>query len=70
MWRPIETAPRDGSLITIKARGIGVRKVYYVDCAWLRETDPEVTDCWRTHSERSLAQDIELNDATGWRPAT
>ncbi len=68
--KPMKTAPKDGRDIIIKARGLGFRRVRYVDCAWLRETDPEATDCWRTNSERSLAQDIELEDALGWRPTT
>lgn len=67
--RSMNTAPMDGTEIVIKVRGRGFRRVYYVDCSWLREEDPEVTDCWRTSYERSLAQDIELEDAEGWRPA-
>lgn len=67
VWLPMSTAPKDRDIV-IRAKGVGVVAVYYVDCEWLRESDPETTDCWRTCSERSLARDIELDDATGWRP--
>lgn len=65
--RPMSSAPKDGSEIVIAARGLGHRRVYYLDCSWGRESAPEVTDCWRTSSER---EDIELEDAMGWRPVT
>lgn len=75
IWRPMSSAPRDGSEIIIRAKGIGIVAAYYVDCSWLRERDPEtglagdpsIPDCWR-RSRRNGMDDIELNDATGWRP--
>ena len=64
VWKPMTTAPRDREIV-IRAKGVGVVGVYYVDCAWLREDDPTITDCWRR--TRSNGDDIELSAATGWR---
>lgn len=66
-WRPMRTAPPDRDIV-IKARGVGVVAVYFVDCAWLRDEEPEIADCWRRCNGRG--DDIELSDATGWRPGS
>jgi hypothetical protein len=73
--RPMRTAPKDGTEIVIKARGKGMRRVRYVDCQWIREPfkaapglcmdGSRVADCWRT----KWGNDVELEDALGWRRA-
>lgn len=71
-WEPMKSAPRDGTVILIRARGHGVLAAYYLDCGWLREPcpetgepgDPSIRDCWRCENGH---KDIELRSATGWR---
>lgn len=76
IWEPMRTAPRDGTGIVIRARGIGIVAVCYLDCEWLRQPcpetgqpgDPEVADCWRITDGQLKGIDVELDAATGWRP--
>jgi hypothetical protein len=68
--RSIATAPKDGSVVWINTF-YGEFRAAYLDCEWLRETNPEVLDCWRPVGPNpSLPDDndIELKDALGWRP--
>lgn len=64
--QPMSTAPRD-RVIVVKGRGVGWRRAYYLDCAWLRDDEPDIADCWRIDDGQGNC--IELADALGWRPA-
>lgn len=71
---PMRTAPRDGSVIVVRARGFGLVPVRYVDCEWLRQPcpltgkpgDPNIKDCWRISEGKIKGTDVELEAATGW----
>ena len=73
--RPMSFAPKDGTEIVIRVRSKGLRRAYYYDCQWLRDPFKAapglcldgvvVKDCWRAR----WGNDIELEDALGWRPA-
>lgn len=67
--QPMSTAPRDKDILVLGPKGW--RRVWFWDCQWLREPflgmpgDPSVSDCWHgPHGD-----DIELNEARGWKPA-
>lgn len=62
----MSTAPKDRTIL-VKARGIGWRRAYFLDCAWLRDEEPTIGDCWRL--DDGSGNDIEMADAIGWRPA-
>lgn len=64
---PMETAPRDGFTIVWINTDHGEFRAYYLDCGWLRGENPEIDDCWRLADDDS-ANDIELDEARGWRP--
>lgn len=74
-WRPMHTAPKDGSEVWINTFW-GPVVAYRLDCAWLREPcavtglpgDPTITDCWRQVLSTVDGDDIELKDALGWLP--
>lgn len=61
--QPMETAPKDGRVICVLGPH-GWRRAYYVDCSWLNDGTP---DAWRP--EKPHADDIELHQARGWKPA-
>lgn len=70
MWRDMDSAPKDGSMVWINTFHGEVR-AYFLDCEWLREDDPEIGDCWRPIGDNPNLvddSDIELKDALGWRP--
>ena len=39
--KPMKSAPRDGTIVLIKARGLGWVRAYYMDCGWLRDGGDE-----------------------------
>lgn len=73
-YRPMKTAPKDGTEIVIKCRDGRERVAWYKDCEWLRrpfdvsgvtiQGDPTIADCWVTLD----GEETELKDAKGWRP--
>jgi hypothetical protein len=65
--KPMKSAPRDGTVVLIKARGLGWVRAYYMDCAWLRTGKEKIPDCWRRPGYEG--DDVELRDALGWRPS-
>lgn len=52
-WRPMETAPRDGTLILVGWKGASPALVYCMDGTWL---------------ERETRYEIHIEHATGWLP--
>ncbi len=73
-YRPMKSAPTEGTEIVIKCRDGRERIAWYKDCEWLRrpfdvsgvtiQGDRTFADCWVTWG----GEEIELKDAKGWRP--
>lgn len=67
MFQPMNTAPRDETMIIIKTRNGDEFPASYWDCNWMRDQDPKVTDCWLI-DEDCDDPCIELDDVVGWKP--
>lgn len=63
-WQPIETAPKDGSIIDILARG-----KRYTDCWWGRETyGKRIGWVYQGDYDSDGPVDEFIDDPTHWQP--
>lgn len=69
-WKDIDGATfTDNQAVFLRLKS-GERMVaYFRDCAWLREEEPDVLDCFERFYPGS-GRDIEMSEVFAWREPT